>query len=87
LPQHTDYGRKSSINVYLKCNNEETQFYQLSNLETVFESFKAQQNDVWIMDAATPHSIIVNKNSSREFLSFSFKNLKYKELEKFFNEY
>lgn len=83
LPAHRDYGKKSSINVYLETGGEVTKFYKW-NIETqssdFVEEFCAKENDIWLMDTNTPHSVDLNPNKARILLTFCFAKLPYEKV-------
>jgi hypothetical protein len=83
LPAHRDYGKKTSINIYLETSGETTTFYhwnretQKSDFE---EEFCAATNEIWLMDTDTPHSVTLKPNKARRLLSMCFAKLKYAEV-------
>jgi len=83
LPAHRDYGKRSAINVYLETDGEVTTFYHW-NTETqksdFAEEFCASNNEIWLMDTDTPHSVTLKPNKARRMLSFCFAKLKYDEV-------
>jgi hypothetical protein len=83
LPPHIDRGRRSTINIYLECDDEETQFYEAdedTKALTYVESFTAKAGEAWAMDVSQPHSVIMNKAMRRSGLSLSFRKIKYDRL-------
>jgi len=83
LPAHRDYGKKTSINIYLEASGEVTTFYhwnrekQQSEFE---EEFCAATNEIWMMDTDTPHSVTLKQNQARRLFSFCFAKLRYNEV-------
>lgn len=80
LPAHRDYGKKSSINIYLETAGEKTTFYNWNNEQQkseFAEEFCASTNDIWLMDTNTPHSVTLKPNKARKLLCFCFAKLPY----------
>lgn len=83
LPAHRDYGKKSSINVYLETAGETTTFYNWNREDQksdFAEEFCAETNDIWLMDTDTPHAVALKPNKARKLLCFCFAKLKYNEV-------
>ena len=83
LPAHRDYGKKSAINVYIETAGELTKFYHWNNAtqsSDFVEEFCAADEDVWLMDTDTPHSVTLKPNKARKMISFCFPTLKYERV-------
>jgi hypothetical protein len=83
LPAHRDYGKKSSINVYLETAGETTTFYNWNREQQrsdFVEEFCADTNDIWLMDTDTPHAVALKPNKARRLLCFCFAKLRYEEV-------
>jgi len=83
LPVHVDLNKTCGINVYLEASGEVTKFYRWDKEERkshYVEEFCAEQNDVWLMDTSTPHSVELLLNTRRRMITFSFTKLKYAEV-------
>jgi hypothetical protein len=78
LPIHVDRGRRCSLNIYTKCNDEETCFYD--NLGNKISSFVAKENDVWLLDVSKPHSVNFNSAKIRRGITLSFKHASYAKI-------
>jgi hypothetical protein len=83
LPAHRDYGKKTAVNVYIETAGEVTIFYRW-NTETqksdFAEEFCASDNEIWLLNTDTPHSVTLKPNKARKVLSFCFAKLKYDEV-------
>jgi len=67
LPAHRDYGKKSSINVYLETDGEVTTFYNWNREQQradFAEEFCASTNDIWLMDTDTQHAVALKPNKA-----------------------
>lgn len=83
LPAHRDYGKKSSINIYLETDGETTTFYKWNREQQrsdYVEEFCASTNDIWLMDTDTPHSVQLKPNKARKLLCFCFAKLPYEKV-------
>lgn len=83
LPAHRDYGKKSSINVYLETAGEVTTFYNWNREQQrsdFAEEFCASTNDIWLMDTDTPHAVALKPNKARKLLCFCFAKMPYEKV-------
>lgn len=83
LPPHIDRARRCAINIYLECDDEETQFFEAdekSKSLTLMESFFAKAGESWAMDVSKPHAVIMSNAMRRSGVSLSFRRVKYDEL-------
>jgi hypothetical protein len=75
---HIDRGRRSSINIYLKCSEQATTFY--NNTLDKAQSFISKTNEVWVLDVTKPHSVTMPNEDVRTCISMSFKKIKFEKL-------
>ena len=80
LPKHIDFRRQCIINFYLTCSDEVTMFFEKENLDKPVETFTANKNECWLLNGSEIHSVSVKKGNTREFLTFSFKNLSFDDV-------
>ena len=83
LSPHIDIGRYSTLNYYIKTNDEVTHFYnweKISYTLNELENFTSKQGECWLIDVSVPHAVSLKRNEKRQILSFSFVKTKFSEL-------
>jgi hypothetical protein len=83
VPPHVDIGRRSAINVYIKCSQEITEFFEADEETKTLASqgtFVAKQGDTWLLNVSKPHAVRMSSASLRSCISFSFRKLRFDEL-------
>lgn len=89
LPPHVDKARRTALNIYLKCNNEITEFYDADDEAktlTAVERFIARPEEMWALDVSKPHAVLMTNAMERSAISISFRKVRYPELISFFSE-
>jgi hypothetical protein len=89
LPAHIDRGRRTAINVYLKCSGETTEFYDAheeTQTLSLIGSFTAQPGEAWLLDVSVPHAVVMTEAPERVGVSMSFRHARYAELAKILEE-
>ena len=84
VPPHVDVGRRTAINVYTHCAEEVTEFFEpdeTAQLLTSKGSFTAEAGDAWLLNVSKPHAVRMKKAQLRACVSFSFRRLRFEELE------
>ena len=87
LPPHVDKARRTALNIYLKCSNEITEFYDAdeeSRTLTAVERFVAKPHEMWALDVSKPHAVLMTDAMERSAISISFRKVRYPELIAFF---
>lgn len=87
FPPHVDKARRTAINIYLKCANEITEFYDADEEArelTAIERFIAKKHEMWALDVSKPHAVLMTDAMERSAISISFRKIRYPELIKFF---
>lgn len=83
VPPHVDIGRRSAINVYIKCSQEITEFFEANEETKTLASqgaFVAKEGDTWLLNVSKPHAVRMSSASLRSCISFSFRKLRFDEL-------
>ena len=83
VPPHVDIGRRSAINVYIKCSQEITEFFEANEETKTLTSqgtFVAKEGDAWLLNVSKPHAVRMSCASLRSCISFSFRKLRFDEL-------
>ena len=83
VPPHVDIGRRSAINVYIKCSQEITEFFEANEVTKTLVSqgtFVAKEGDAWLLNVSKPHAVRMSSASLRSCISFSFRKLRFDEL-------
>lgn len=89
LPPHVDKARRTAVNIYLKCNDEITEFYDADEEArklTAVERFIAKPYEMWALDVSKPHAVLMTDAMERSAISISFRRVRYPELVAFFGE-
>jgi hypothetical protein len=89
LPPHVDKARRAALNIYLKCSNEITEFYDADDEAktlTAVERFIAKPQEMWALDVSKPHAVLMTEAMERSAISVSFRKVRYAELISFFSE-
>ena len=78
---HIDIGRVSAINYHIDTNGEHTVFcdWDGENISPA-TSFKAQNNESWMLDVTVPHYITLKPGKTRRILTIGFKKTDYQTL-------
>lgn len=87
LPPHVDRARRTALNIYLKCSNEVTEFYEADEQTqklTPVERFVAKPQDMWALDVSKPHAVLMTDAMERAAISVSFRRVRYPELISYF---
>lgn len=87
LPPHVDKARRTALNIYIKCSNEITEFYDAdeeSRTLTAVERFVAKPQEMWALDVSKPHAVLMTDAMERSAVSISFRKVRYPELLSFF---
>lgn len=85
VPPHVDVGRRTAINVYIHCNEEITEFFAADEQTQTLSSkgsFKAKEGEVWLLNVSKPHAVRMSEAHLRSCISFSFRRLKFDELDR-----
>jgi hypothetical protein len=87
VPPHVDRARRTALNIYLKCSNEITEFYEAdeeTKTLTAVERFVAKPHDMWALDVSKPHAVLMAEAMERSAISISFRRVRYPELIAYF---
>jgi hypothetical protein len=87
VPPHVDRARRTALNIYLKCSNEVTEFYdadEATQTLTAVERFVAKPHDMWALDVSKPHAVLMTDAMERSAISISFRRVRYPELVAYF---
>ena len=87
VPPHVDRARRTALNIYLKCSNEITEFYdadEATKTLTAVERFVAKPHDMWALDVSKPHAVLMTNAMERSAISISFRRVRYPELIAYF---
>lgn len=78
---HVDIGRVSAINYHIDTNGEHTVFCDWDGEDiSPSKSFKAQDEESWMLDVTVPHYITLKPGKTRRILSIGFKTTDYQTL-------
>ncbi len=85
VPPHIDVGRRTAINVYIHCSEENTEFFSADEQNKTLisrGSFKAKKGEAWLLNVSKPHAVRMSDANLRSCISFSFRRLKFDELDR-----
>ena len=85
VPPHIDMGRRTAINVYINCDEEITEFFEADEQTQILiskGSFKAKEGEAWLLNVSKPHAVRMSGANLRSCISFSFRKLKFNELDR-----
>jgi hypothetical protein len=78
---HVDGFRVASINFYLDSSGEVTTFYKYNKSKLMsVASFCAKKGEWWLLNSASPHSVSLSKDKSRNLISISFVKTKFEHI-------
>jgi hypothetical protein len=83
VPPHVDIGRRTAINVYVNCAQEITEFFEANEETKTLASkgkFIAKEGEAWLLNVSKPHAVRMSKTNLRSCISFSFRRLRFAEL-------